>query len=259
MKKFFTKLGHSISKRALWAPRRILYSINGYATLGGLKLPLHEFSKESQTQLVKGYYEHAEIDFVKKHIPRGAYVVEFGASIGIISCHILNTLPAFLLSFEAVGDWARLARKTVGLNFVDPPYELKEMAIGRIGQKEVLFAFDAQENLGGQVVGDRNQEGGRRVITVPAISLSEVNETHHVPANAWLVMDIEGAEWDLARNQGEALRRYEGIIVECHQVTNEGSHVTPKDILAEFQRCGFKLVECVEHHTHLVAFLRRAS
>jgi FkbM family methyltransferase len=259
MKRFFRKLAHSISKRALWAPRRILYAINGYATLGGLKLPLHEFSKESRALLVRGYYEQAEIEFVERHIPRGAYVVELGASIGVISCHILKTSPEFLLSFEAVGDWAKLARKTVGLNFPNAPYELKEMAIGRIGQKEVRFAFDSQENLGGQVVDGQGEETGRSIITVPAISLSEVNEIHHVPVDSWLVMDIEGAEWDLARNQGPALRRYQGIIVECHQVTDEGRRVTPKDILDQFQTHGFSLVDCVEHYTHLVAFLRRDS
>lgn len=257
MWKFFRKLGHSISKRALWAPRRILQAINGYATLGGLKLPLQEFSQESRTQLLKGYYERVEIDFVERHIPRGAYVVEFGASIGVTSCHILKTGPAFLLSFEAVGEWARLARKTVGLNFTDPPYELKEIAIGSLGQKEALFAFDAQENLGGQVVESRSQAAARSVITVPAMSLFEVNDLHQVPADAWLVMDIEGAEWDLARNQGDALKRYAGIIVECHQVIHQGRTVSPDEILHEFLKCGFRLIERVDHHTHLVAFVRR--
>lgn len=259
MKRFFRRLGRSISKRVLWLPRRLLYAINGYATLDGLKLPLHEFSRESRAQLQHGCYEQAEIDFVRKHIPRGAYVVELGASIGIISCHILRTRPAFLLSFEAVGAWARLARKTVGLNFADAPYALKEFAIGSIGQKEVLFAFNAQENLGGQVVADRNGEGRRSVITVPALSLLELNEAYQVPADAWLVMDIEGMEWDLARNQESALRRYAGIIVECHQVMSERSLTPPQAVVEEFQKCGFSLVECVNHHTHLVACLRRSA
>jgi FkbM family methyltransferase len=257
LQKFFRKLGHSISKRVLWVPRRVLYAINGYATLGGLKLPLHEFSKESRALLLGGYYEEAEIEFVRKHIPRGAYVVEFGASIGVISCHILKQSPAFLLSFEAVGAWASLARKTVGLNFTNPPYELKEMAIGRKGQREVLFAFDSQENLGGQVVDSRGQEARRSIITVPALSLSEVNEIHRVPDDAWLVMDIEGAEWDLARCQGDALRKYEGIIVECHAIKHEGRDLTPQEIVEEFKKCGFRLVELVSHYTHVVAFLRR--
>jgi len=208
--------------------------------------------------LLKGYYEQAEIAFVGKYIQPGAYVVELGASIGIISCHILKKSPLRLLSFEALGAWAQLARKTVGLNFENPPFELKEMAIGKVGQKEVQLAFDSHENLGGQVVEGPGKDK-RPVVKVPAMSLAEVNEIYHVPPNAWIVMDIEGAEWDLVRNQAYALRRYEGDIVECRQVENESGRVKPRDILDEFQRCGFTLVECVEHYTHLVACLRRAS
>ena len=257
MRKFFRRIGHSIAKRALWAPRRLLYAFKGYLELGGLRLPLFDFSRHSRSLLLKGAYEQAEIDFVRKYLRPGAHVVELGASIGVVSCHILRTAPTSLLSFEAVGAWASLARKTVGLNFKDPPYVLKEMAIGRVGQKEALFAFDLRENLGGRSLDGRGEESKHGVIRVPAMSLGEINAIHRVPADAWLVMDIEGTEWELVRNQGDALRRYEGIIVECHEVADEGGHASPGDVLDGFRNCGFILVDCVEHHTHLVACLRR--
>lgn len=258
MRNFSEKLKKYIVTRILSIPGRIICMFKGYTTVGGLKLPLYEYSKTSRSLLLRGRYEDAEVDFIKKYIPRGAFVVEFGASIGVVSCHILKKTPIMLLSFEAVGDWVKLASKTVGLNFKNPSYRLNEIAIGKVGQKEVSFLFDPQENLGGQSQGAKIQNTNRRIITVPALSLFDVNKIYSVPRNAYLVMDIEGAEWDIAKNQKDALGIYEGVIVECHSVMDGNTNVTPQEIMNEFKRCGFDLVESIVHHTHVVAFFLRA-
>jgi FkbM family methyltransferase len=258
MGRFFKKLKSSAKKRLATIKKitkRLCLTIFGYVKIDGIKLPFYEITETSRLHLLNGTYEDVERNFVRNYITTSAYVVELGASIGVISCHILQKRPTKLLSFEAVAQWAKIARLTVGLNFKNPPFELVEMAIAPVGQSGVAFKYDAQENLGGLVV-PVSDSGS---ITVPALSLYDVNSNYGVPPNAWLVMDIEGMEWDIAKYQSDALRRYEGVIVECHKTTDGQISITPARIVDEIILCGFKLVEKADHGTHIVAVFKRTA
>jgi hypothetical protein len=80
-------------------------------------------------------------------------------------------------------------------------------------------------------------------LLVPAASLAGVIERHGLPNSAWLVMDIEGMEWELARHQEAGLRHFAGIIVECHDITDGGRHVPYAQVLEEITRAGFDIVD----------------
>jgi len=262
MGKFFKKLKKSAKKRLVVViavlKNIIIYLsliIFRYVKIDGIKLPFKEITELSRFHLLNGTYEDIERNFVRSYIKTGAYVVELGASIGFISCHILQKHPTKLISFEAVPQWAKIARKTVGMNFKNPPFELVEMAIAPVGQSEVAFKCDTQENLGGLVMPVLDSGS----ITVPALSLYDVNSNYGVPPNAWLVMDIEGMEWDIAKNQSEALRRYEGVIVECHKTMDDEIIITPTRIVNEITLCGFTLIEKADHETHIVAVFKRTA
>ena len=260
MKNFLKKIKNSFKKR-LSGIRHFIVTHNptppsGVVIIQGIKLPYSKIPKASILELNRGTYEDVERDFIKKYLPGGAYVIELGASIGVISCHILEKKPVRLISFEAVAKWAKVARQTVNLNFKDLiPFEVVQLAIGEVGQSHVIFNSHSEDNLGGQISATPTDIS----VIVRAISLFDLNRIYDVPLGAWLIMDIEGMEWDIAKNQSEALRRYEGVIVECHKTMDDEIIITPTRIVNEITLCGFTLIEKADHETHIVAVFKRTA
>jgi len=259
MNKFIKKLINSFKKRfstlrGIILRLRIL--LGPPMVFAGVKVPLRKIPRTSVDALRQGIYEDVELSYIEKYLPRGSFVVELGASIGIISCHILKKDPQRLVSFEALESWAKLANEITKLNFGKlDSFKLVQCAVGEVGQSEVIFNTSSEDNLGGHVVSVRTATS----ITVPAMSLFDINKIYDVPQGAWLIMDIEGMEWSVAKKQGAALNRYVGIIVECHITTQDGVVVNPREIINEFIRNGFKLIEQVNHGPHIVAVLKRAE
>jgi FkbM family methyltransferase len=258
MKNFFQKLKNSFRKRRQTirnlSIRGILIKLNlvsgNYMVFDGIKIPFKKITKASLLELERGSYEDVERDFMESYLPRGAFVVELGASIGIISCHILKKEPVRLISFEAVEKWAKIAHETVKLNYPkDTSFELVQAALGAVGQPQVIFNTTDHCNLGGHILSAASDTS----IVVPALSLFDVNRIYHVPAGAWLIMDIEGTEWEIIKNQSVALKRYQGVIVECHHCVHGDLSVTPKEIVAEFIKNGFTLIKKAGHGSHIVA------
>jgi hypothetical protein len=52
-------------------------------------------------------------------------------------------------------------------------------------------------------------------------------------------MDIEGMEWQIARQQTDALRHFTGIIVQCHDIRKDGQVIPHAQILAALAQAGF--------------------
>jgi FkbM family methyltransferase len=205
----------------------------------GVEVPLRLIpSKVILGQLDAGSYEAKEARFIRAFLPAAAQVLELGASLGVISSIILGRKPARLISYEAVGALADIARQVVAHNHPDAPWELVHCAIADEGIAEVAFDWSPEYTQGGSVT---RADGGGRML-VPAASLSSVIVRHSLPDGAWLVMDIEGMEWELARRQGNALRHFAGIIVECHNVKDGESSIPHAEVLAEITRVGFEIV-----------------
>ena len=227
--------------------------LTGHLVIDGLKIPFKKIPEESLRLLRDGYYENLEIQLIEKHLPNKVFVLELGTSIGIVSCHILKKQPVRLLTFEPVKKWAIIARQIVALNFESAPIEVVEISIGQKNQKEAILQCAAENNLLGRITGST----GVNTITVPSISLFDLNKMYAVPYNAWLVMDIEGMEWDIAKNQLDDLKGYKGIIVECHEVVDGFRTISASEVLEAFICAGFKLAEKAVQGNQLIAVLIR--
>lgn len=211
----------------------------GNPRIFGVEVPLELIpSKVILGQLDAGSYEAKEARFIRTFLPAGAHVLELGASLGVISSIILGRKPARLISYEAVGALADIARKVVAYNHPDAPWELVHCAIADEGVAEVAFDWSPEYTQGGSV--SRGDGGGR--LRVPASSLSAVIARHGLPESTWLVMDIEGMEWELARRQTDSLRHFAGIIVECHDVKDGERTIAHAEVLAEIAGAGFEVV-----------------
>jgi FkbM family methyltransferase len=244
------RIWSSIRWRALALARACGYQ--GNPRLFGVEVPLRLVpSKVILGQLDAGSYEAKEARFIRAFLPPGAQVLELGASLGIVSSIILGRRPARLVSYEAVGSLADIARQVVAHNHPSAPWELVHCAIADEGVSEVAFDWSPEYTQGGSVA----RSGASARLRVPAASLAAVIARHGLPDSAWLVMDIEGMEWELARRQAAALRCFAGIIVECHDVQDGARKVSHLEVLAELARAGF----IIEARRGQVAVLRRAA
>ena len=220
-----------------------MWGYRGDPRLFGVEVPLRLVpSVIIRQQLDAGSYEAKEARFIQEYLPPGSEVLELGASLGIVSSIILGRRPSRLVSYEAVPGLVDIARQMVAHNHPDAPWELVHCAIAAEGVTEVSFAWSPEYTQGGSVArGPGAGEGA--TLLVPAASLAGVIERHGLPSSAWLVMDIEGMEWELARRQAAGLRHFAGIIVECHDITDGGRHVPHAQVLEEITRAGFDIVD----------------
>jgi FkbM family methyltransferase len=232
------------------------FGYRGNPRLFGVEVPLRLVpSGIILQQLDAGSYEAKEARYVQAYLPSGSDVLELGASLGVVSSIILGRRPARLVSYEAVPGLADIARQMVAHNHPDAPWELVQCAIADEGVSEVSFAWSHEYTQGGSVARDSG-EGAGATLRVPAASMADVIERHGLRSSAWLVMDIEGMEWELARRQAAALRHFAGIIVECHDITEGGRHVPHALVLEEITRAGFDIVD---RRGRVAVLMRRRS
>jgi FkbM family methyltransferase len=244
------RIWSSLRWRALALARACGY--RGNPRLFGVEVPLALVpSRIILGQLDACSYEAKEARFIRAYLPPGAEVLELGASLGIVSSIILGRRPARLVSYEAVGPLAAVARQVVAHNHPAAPWELVHCAVADEGVSEVAFDWSPEYTQGGSVA---RSEGTAR-LRVPAASLAAVIARHGFPETAWLVMDIEGMEWELARRQAAALRHFAGIIVECHDVKDGGRSVPHVEVVGALVAAGFDLVA----RRGQVSVLRRRS
>ena len=228
------RIWSSIRWRALALARACGYQ--GNPCLFGVEVPLGLVpSKVILGQLDACSYEAKEARYIRAYLPEGVQVLELGASLGIVSSIILGRRPARLVSYEAVGSLAGVARQVVAHNHPSAPWELVHCAIADEGVSEVAFDWSPEYTQGGSVA--RSEESAR--LRVPAASLGAVIARHALPETAWLVMDIEGMEWELARRQAAALRHFAGIIVECHDVKDARRTIPHVEVVGALVAGGF--------------------
>jgi FkbM family methyltransferase len=137
-----------------------------------------------------------------------------------------------------VGPLTEVAKQVVAHNHPSAPWTLVHCAIAGEGVAEVSFDWSPANTQGGSVA----SEPAKTHLRVPAESLAAAIARHRLSTAAWLVMDIEGMEWPIARQQAAALRHFAGIIVECHDV-REGDRVIPhEEVVAELAKAGFDII-----------------
>jgi len=227
----------SLKWRILAIARTLGY--RGDPELFGVEVPLRLVpSGVILQQLDAGSYEAKEARFIQAYLPPGSDVLELGASLGVVSSIILGRKPERLISYEAVGPLGDIARQVVAHNHPAAPWELVHCAIAAEGIDEVSFDWSPEYTQGGTVA----DESAKSLIRVPAVSLAGAIARHRLPATAWLVMDIEGMEWELARHQAEALRHFDGIIVECHDIKEDNRGIPHAEVLAEILKAGFTVI-----------------
>lgn len=234
------RLIHSL--RGKWLRLLRAFGYAGDAKFFGVRFPIRLApSATVVADLDAQRYERAETLLVRRYLPAGATVLELGGSLGVISSVILSRSPRRLVSYEAVPDFAAVAREVVGLNHPHAGYTLVNEAIGPIGLSEISFYWATQCSLAGSA-GTAGTEG-LKLLRVPAVDLSTAISRHAIERGAWLVADIEGMEFELLLNQSNAFAHFDGVIVECHSGEQAGRHRDQREVEGLLSGLGFHLLK----------------
>jgi len=159
--------------------------------------------------LKAGWYERQEAEMVRRHLPSDVDVVELGAGLGYISCVIDAVLSPSRthVAVEPNPEILPLLEKTKELNGAG--YIVEEGGYGATSDTVRL-------DVGGDYWSGRTQPGGC-CDTTPTVTLQELRTRHDITTFS-LVMDIEGAEYELLLSELELLEAHcPLLIVEFHE------------------------------------------
>jgi FkbM family methyltransferase len=188
-------------------------------------------------------YEFSERYLIGRYLPTRFDCIELGASLGIVSREILKRLAPDkrLVSVEAVPYLKEIAEHNIELA-APGRATIRQSAIDYTAAT-VNFAVGSS-NLSGRLA-EKNPSADS--VTVPTITLSRLIEEEGIQ-NYSLVMDIEGAEYQVVRRDLSALERCKCLIAELH-----GSAAEKMNFQNSMEEIGLHLK--AEKHT-VSAFLR---
>jgi FkbM family methyltransferase len=176
-----------------------------------------------------GIYESAELRFIDRYLDGAVDVVELGSSIGAVSCVIARKLRADrrLICVEGNPNIIEVLKRNIANNSLGLRTKVIHGAVSYSNQGTVRFS------IGSDHLTSRLAHSARAVQTceVPEVTLSELLRHNEIKLYD-LVCDIEGGELAILRSDTEALERCRLLIVELHDMHENGVVTTPQAMVA---------------------------
>jgi FkbM family methyltransferase len=155
--------------------------------------------------LQQGYFVHPEIQVVKTHLSLDDIVMEVGAGIGVVSSFCAKRVGSKrVFAYEGNPSVERLIRHTYRLNGVSPTLEMC-----LIGGRAGMESFGVAENFWSS---STIRRPGTEVMKVP---MKPFNVEIQRPDPTFLVVDIEGAEYELCRCAD--FHHVRKVVMEVHE------------------------------------------
>jgi len=226
--------------RKLFRPRTV--------TNGGLKIHLGDQARSSYARSIyRDTHEAEERAIVIRNLEPDDTVLECGAGMGVVTTLCCQQIGSDRVhAYEANAKLEPVLRQTFALNHVSPHLEMKMVSLD--GGKQVFFAADrfvvsSRYDNSDQYAGER-----QKLDSVPIQKLIDDLQP------SFLIMDIEGAEVDLAA-EGLDLSPLQKLCIEMHPRI-VGDEATTQ-LISNLIRQGFtlRLSECQDD----VLFFSRAA
>jgi len=184
--------------------------------------------------LLSGRYELAEMEMTRRFIDPSLPTIELGGSIGVLAT-LANRLldhPENHVVVEANPLVAPILRKNRDLN--GGKFEIVEAAVA-YGSPTIKFT------IGRDCMTGSTKYDGARVVEVPTTTLRQLIDSRGF-GMVNLIVDIEGAEFDLARHELDALKNHVKVfIVETHEyLLKDGS---TGRMLQSLESAGFRIAQ----------------
>ena len=191
--------------------------------------------------LSQGRYEAPERRLLKQFLPTDIPVIELGGSYGIVSNEIRRHISSDQLHVivEANADLLPICAHNVFLAGSVETVEFMNVAIGYSSDGYLQFEV-SNSHHGNKISTSKIADVPTRV--VKAMSLSDLTKRYVANTEYSLVCDIEGAELEMLRRDGDALKKCKCLILETHpSVFSEmGSSIEEAEAL--ISAAGLKIV-----------------
>ncbi|KQZ87140.1 hypothetical protein ASD64_06760 [Mesorhizobium sp. Root157] len=201
-------------------------------------------------QVMQGKYEEAERRLVDAHLDPHLPVIEMGGSLGILSAYIARKLapqtPYWVI--EANPDIIDICTENVATQPRSVPVQVHNYAIA-YGAESVSFA--KSENVHISRLGSDILPGN---VNIAARTLQQIVSAMGVTEGFSLIMDIEGAEFDVFENDGEAFASCRLAVVEIHPHIFEQQGRSVARFMELVEKAGMKTLE---QHENTLALVRR--
>lgn len=215
-----------------------------------IKLKHAYISVINRSQFVKsllyfGFYERKEQQVITKYLNTAYTVVEFGASIGVITsllCRLskqdvyaVEANPLLNLNLELTKEKNNFSTLTI-----------ISAAISYSKSEFINICID-DNNLGSKLAVDG--------VKVPSLTLHALLSSYHINEYV-LVADIEGAELELflLESNVDTIQNCKQIIIELHDSSYDGTKYTKNDIAAII--CNNFKMKCLFHYSDIWVFGR---
>jgi len=155
-------------------------------------------------------YENQEIKLIKKHLNKDAIVLELGASIGVVSC-ITNKILMNKINQVSVEPNEELLRY---INWNKKLNSLKFNVFNGIVSKEKSVEFHISENPLSSSIVKKSVNKNKKSKIVKTSTIVDLENQIKSKFN-FLIMDIEGGEFDFLKNF--EILQFKKIIIELHE------------------------------------------
>lgn len=195
--------------------RKLRYQLNrarGYATVGGIKLPLDPavISPRMARAFAKQTYEMREAAMARRVVEAGDIVLELGAGIGFISSFLRrHTTAGAIVSVEANPDLIGLIDATHRRNAIANVTVLMGIVAPRAQPGQTAAFYRRADFWASSLAPDPAPVVD--TVEVPVLALPDVLARYRP---AVLIMDIEGGELDLF--EARDLAPVQKIMLEVH-------------------------------------------
>ena len=195
----------------------------------------------AKARIFWGIYEGAERRYVRRYLNPTLDVVELGASLGVVTCEILRKVDpeVRVVAVEANAELREDWQRTLSENHPGHAVALVTAAIeyDHAGSSEV--EFEVAPNPAGSHLGTHRSIHSH---AVRRTTLSELIRDFDIGKFA-LVCDIEGAEAGILLSDVSALQSCEQLIIELHETTTAGEHLTIAGLERLVRDLGFRTLE----------------
>lgn len=177
-------------------------------------------------------YETAEVRFISKYLQNfDGNIVEFGASIGVVSSTLAKVNPkAKLFSFEADSRFIPIIINNFKINKIDNANCFNEI-IGASGYKFIPGEDNTMGKISKSDIASNNMN-----------SLSAILEKYKIQ-DYILVSDIEGAEYFVLNENEAVFKNCSMLIMELHPIQIDDKLISVEDLKVRIQEIGYSIIE----------------
>ena len=198
-------------------------------------------TNSTRASMFFGLYEGAEMRMVRSHLRPTEVLVDLGCSLGVLASAAAKKLPpgAVVVGVEANPALLALAEKNIKTNAPHVTTSIVHGAVDYTHPRGTPVDFvDTTDHTAAHMASAQADQ----IFSAPSTTLACVLEDAGIRDDYTLLMDIEGAESGVLRNDRGVLNWCTQVVAELHDTEVDGKAILAADLLATFREIGFAVV-----------------